>query len=178
MLDDAGEAFAKKPRRFGLKSVQPRVEANRVVGQSNGRDRAVSAQRMPGLTMVLIRDPDVALFSFFAITVSNGESITLLTDRQRTAHPDHKFMTRRPDRTFAERADRHWFPYHLMGVEVTPDQKGLYATQVKALVPVDATGARIGTIREFEPETFVWTVLLMELVRQQYGHQNHQLLTQ
>jgi hypothetical protein len=62
--------------------------------------RAMQAQDFPGISMCLIRDPMV-LESFFVFAVRNGDTLTVLTDRENRDHPAQARMSRRPDRTLS-----------------------------------------------------------------------------
>lgn len=135
--------------------------------------RAMRAQRVPGVNVVLLRDPEEALRSTFVVAFRNGDNITVLTDRTESPHPLAKYMSRRPDRDLSERAARHWFPYHLLDLKVTEDQKGLYASARTGLVPANAEGVKLAPITELGASCFVWLVLLADLVRERYWKANH-----
>lgn len=137
--------------------------------------RAMMAQRTSGVTLCLIRDPAVELFSFFVVAVKTGETITILTDREKVATPDFKFKTRRPDRTFDRRTGRHHFPYQLLDVRVSEDQTRLYTVAKTDLVPTNVTAVEVAKIGDLEAEQFVWLVLLFDLVADRYGTQRHLL---
>lgn len=138
--------------------------------------KAMQQQPVSGITLCMIRDPEV-LFSFFAITVRNGESLTVLTDRPEVPHPDHKYMTRSraSARSFESRLERHRFPYELLDLEVSADGKALFAKQSKALVPLNTSATKLSTIDQLCPDSFVWLVLLFDLIAERYGSQNLQL---
>jgi len=135
--------------------------------------RAMRAQRVGGINVVLVRDPSVALRSYFVIALRDGDNITILTDRDTEAHPLAKEMHRRPDRDLEERANRHWFPYELLDLKVTEDQRQLYAAARESLVPVDAEGVRLKPIAEIGVGSFVWLVLLADLVREKFWERGH-----
>ncbi len=138
--------------------------------------RRAAAQAIPGITIVLVRDP-VVLTSYFAVVACNGESITVLTDRDAGPHPDHKHMSRprAAARAFERRAEAHWFPWQLLDLEVSADRKTLFARSTSAIVPHDVAGVKVGELRAFSPEQFVWYVLLAELMRQRYGVEHARL---
>lgn len=139
--------------------------------------KAMQQQSASGITLCMVRDQEEPLFSFFVIAIRNGESLTILTDRQEVPHPDHKYMTRSraASRRFEARAERHRFPYELLDLEVTADAKVLYAKESTALVPMNTSAVKISTIAEMAPDCFVWLILLFDLVRDRYGTQNAQL---
>ncbi len=137
--------------------------------------RAVRAQRMPGITLALIRDPEQALFSYFVFAIRNGDTITVLTDRSKEAHPASKRMSRRPDRAFNERASRHWFPYSLVEVEVSEDQKRLHTAARTSLVPINVEAVPLKKIGALEPEEFIWATLMFDLIRDKYWKKDTKL---
>jgi hypothetical protein len=140
--------------------------------------RAMQAEGLRGqrgLNLCLVRDPEEALHSFFVITVVNGESLTLLTDRDKAAHPAQKSMSRRPDRELQRRAEKHWFPYDLLELAVTEDQKQLYAKARTALVPINAEAVKLTDFSELHPACAIWLALVFELLRERYLKENMQL---
>lgn len=141
--------------------------------------RAMQAQGLHGLRSVslcLIRDPIEALHSFFVIAIVNGESLTVLTDRDRASHPLHKAMTRRPDKSFVRRAEQGWFPYELVNIQVSDDQRRLYAEARKAIVPVNAQAVELANFSSLHPADAIWLSLLFELIRWRYLEENLALL--
>jgi hypothetical protein len=135
---------------------------------------ALRAQNIPGINMVLIRDPE-ALHSYFIFAVRNGETMTVLTDHDDEAHPLQKSMSRRPDRQLDRRAAKNWFPYQLLDLKVTADGRRRYAEARTALVPIDAHGVPLVDVKDLPAEQFVWAVLMFDLIREQYGKMNVQL---
>jgi hypothetical protein len=140
--------------------------------------RAMQAQGrrgFRGINLCLIRDPVEALFSFFVIAIVNGESLTILTDRDKHAHPHYKQMARRPDREFESRAHRNWFPYELVSVSVSEDQKRLWANARTGIVPINAQAVELADFSSLHPADAIWLTLLFELIREKYLQENKQL---
>lgn len=48
---------------------------------------AMRGQKIAGITLVLIRDPEEVMASYFVFAVKNGGTITILTDRETGPHP-------------------------------------------------------------------------------------------
>jgi len=147
---------------------EPRV--NRQVWEFwnvNSLLRALRSQALPGVTICLIRDPE-ALHSFFCISVVDGDRMFVLTDRDRHPHPLAKEMSRRPDRELVRRASRHRFPYQLLDLKSTEDQKALYAEARTALVPVNAAGVPLAPLGELYVDQIAWVSLLLDLVREKF----------
>lgn len=136
---------------------------------------ALRIQSIPGVTLALIRDPVDALHSYFCFAIRNGDTITVLTDQDRGPHPAHKRMTRRPDKAFSRRACLHWFPYQLVEVEVTEDQKRLFVKARTQMVPINAKAVAVGRLVDLEPEQFIWASLVLDLIREKYWKKNLQL---
>jgi hypothetical protein len=133
---------------------------------------AMRAQSVPGITLCLIRDPEDAFRSYFVFAIRNGGTITILTDRQTGPHPAYQRMTRRPDRDLSRRAEQNWFPYHLLDLGVSEDQKRLYVKSRTSLVPVNAKAIVLSQVRSLYPEQFVWLTLMFDLIRDKYWKQD------
>lgn len=137
------------------------------------------AQKVPGISLCLIRDPVEALHSYFVFAIRNGGTLTVLTDRTKGAHPAYKRMSRRPDRMLDRRASQNWFPYQLLELEKIKDAegdvKGFYARARKQLVPINIEAIPLKDIRDLEPEQFVWTILVFDLIRDKFWKQDAKL---
>lgn len=136
---------------------------------------ALRAQKVPGISLCLIRDPEESLFSFFVFAIRNGDTITILTDRSREPHPAYKRMSRRPDRELERRASRNWFPYSLLDIKASEDGKRLYANARTSLVPINVEGVPLKKIGQLHPEELVWLTLMFDLIRDRYWKKNHLL---
>jgi hypothetical protein len=131
---------------------------------------ALRGQKLPGITLVLIRDPEV-MHSFFCFAVRDGDNITILTDKQHHPHPDYKRMARRPDRELVKRAEQFWFPYELLDLKPTEDAKALYASARTALVPVNSEAVALTDLKSCNPATVIWSTLVFELIREKFQNQ-------
>lgn len=131
--------------------------------------RAMQAQRHPGISVCLIRDPDV-LQSFFVFAVSNGENLTVLVDKDPDAHPAARDLTRRPDKAFLARSGKYHFPYHL--IEVQPRSVPGWNVEVDkrtALVPINLETVKLAAIKDLRSETVLWLTMMFDLIRVKYG---------
>ncbi len=140
----------------------------------NSLIRALRSQNIPGVSVVLIRDPQV-LHSFFVMAIKNGDTITILTDKEEDAHPAFKRMSRRPDRLLERRANQHWFPYNLLDLKVSEDGKRLYENQRNSLVPINVSAVQLTHIQNLSPEQFIWLMLVTDLIKDKYWTNNHHL---
>ncbi len=136
---------------------------------------ALMAQKFPGITLIMIRDPAEVFASFFAFAIRNGDNITILTDREKGAHPKYNQMSRRPDRAMDERAARHYFPYKLLGFKISADQKRLFANARNELVPHNASAAPLQDVAKLEGDEILWLVMMFDLIRDRYWKKNLQL---
>lgn len=140
---------------------------------------SMRSQRVAGISLCLIRDPVDAMFSYFVFAIRNGSTLTILTDRDKEPHPAFSRMTRRPDRSLSRRAARNWFPYQLLDLKEQKDElgnvKGLYANARTQLVPINVEAVPLKSINELEPEQFVWTSLVFELILDKYWKQDEKL---
>lgn len=129
---------------------------------------AMRRQMVSGITIALIRgrdSEDDVYRAYFVIGIRNGETITILTDFAEGEHPEYHRMTRRPERRLDDRANKHWFPYHLLDDEAAKRRKVVDKT---ALVPIDAKPRAISKISDLDPGGFVWTILLFDLLRDKF----------
>lgn len=111
--------------------------------------------------VALIRSPDDARQSFFAIAVRNGDCISVLTDREprQQRHPLMDKMARRPDRDLDVRSARFWFPYDLISSPVVKCDTGT------GLVPINARSAQKWPLADLHPATLAWLAMVFDLIR-------------
>lgn len=133
------------------------------------------AQKVSGISLCLIRDPEEALHSYFIFAIRNGTTMTILTDREKIAHPAQNRMSRRPDRTLSQRASRNWFPYRLLDLKTDKEEKRIFANHRNQLVPINVNAVSLLGIRDLEAEEFVWATLMFDLIRDKFWHQDFRL---
>lgn len=140
---------------------------------------AMRAQKFGGISVVLIRDPEQALNSYFIFAIKNKFTFTILTDIQKGPHPAYNRMSRRPDRNLERRAAQNWFPYDLIGIREVKNAEGeterLVAEVRKQIVPINVEAIPIKPIRDLEAEQFVWTILMFDLIRDRFWVKNERL---
>lgn len=129
---------------------------------------AIRHQMVSGITLALIRPEDVYQ-AYFVLGLRNGDTTTVLTDFTEGAHPEYHNITRRPERRLEERARLHWFPYRLLDEDAVPKRR----RNKKALVPIDAKAVPIEEIVNLEPPEFIWLTLLLDLVAEKFGRDDH-----
>lgn len=139
----------------------------------NSLVRALQAQQIPGVSICLIRDSQ-ALWSYFVFAVKNGDVITVLTDKQDDPHPAFRKMTRNPSRTLKNRMDQHLFPYQLLDLE--EDSRGRFQVIERTqLVPLNIDLVKLCEFKDLDADQFIWAILVLELIRDKYWKENHQL---
>lgn len=130
--------------------------------------RAMQAQRHPGISVCLIRDPDV-LESFFVFAISNGENLTVLVDKNPDAHPAARDLTRRPDKEFLARSGKYHFPYELTDVKYRPAPGWDVAFDKRtALVPINLETVKLSAIKDLRSDTILWLTMMFDLIRVKY----------
>lgn len=135
-----------------------------------------AACRQPsGVTLSLVRDPD-DLQSYFVFAIRNGGNLYLLSDVPVYAHPLKQYMSRRPERDFASRTCRNWFPYDLLNLVFDEDAKAFFADETKrrSLVPQQQTIDRLKPISELDPQEVLWIVMMFDLIVEKFWHKRHQ----
>lgn len=132
--------------------------------------RAMRTQKISGISMVLIRDMAIAYSSFFCFAIRDGETLTILTDREKSRHPLQKLMSRRPERTLEARIERHRFPYDLLDLSVTDDNRLHVAEDKTSIVPLQTEAIKLRHVNTFSPDVFIWTVMIFDLLREKKFH--------
>ena len=132
---------------------------------------AMKLQRIPGVSLCLIRDPDEVMASYFVFAVSNGENLTVLTDREEGPHPMYWRMSRKPERQMAARWNKNYFPYHLL--DLKQDSKGdFYAAERDGLVKYNTEAIKLAPLGSLPPADFMWTTLVLDRINEDFGKQN------
>lgn len=128
--------------------------------------------RMPsGVTLNLVRDPD-DLQSYFVFAIRNGGNLWLLSDVPAHAHPLQRYMTRRPERAYASRACRNWYPYDLLDLEFD-DASKTYHADAKArtrLIPVQQVLDKRKLLKDLHPNETLWTIMMFDLIVDAFWH--------
>lgn len=117
------------------------------------------------VSLALIQPSSTKLTSYFAIGVRDGEVLHLLTDLERSSHPDFRSMTRRPDRDVERRSRSHLLPYRLLDeMGKIEDSKRTASDDLRGdLVP--ALGARVlGHLSVLSPQEITWLLMVADLI--------------
>jgi len=121
------------------------------------------------VSMHLIRNPNF-FEMYFCFVIKNGSNIYIMTDKQEHKNPLFHSMTRRPDRDLARQIGKHTFPYYLM--DVGSEDGELYTLKKEdlgnALAPYQKDTKIISTIDQLEESSLIWTILMFNLIQQNY----------
>jgi hypothetical protein len=128
-----------------------------------------------GVSMHMIGTPD-AFNTYFVFLIRNGGNIYLLSDVPKEKHPLYSEKTRRPDRRFAERAEKGWFPYELADVAFDVEYEEYYKTQSKAhdLVTYQVEWRDLSAVNQLEPDTVIWLSMMFSLIIQRFWSEDIQ----
>jgi len=129
---------------------------------------AIGNSPVSGVTICVVRDPDVPQFSYFTFAVRNGGNLILLTDKADEAHPQYKFMTRKPGRNLEKRMGKHHFPYQYIGAEYTSNSDHARLKGTPGLVKYQSKADSIGLFSKMEPDQVIWAILLLEKISEAY----------
>ena len=122
----------------------------------------------PGITLCHLTDPEGDVFSYFALSVWNGGTLTVLSDRPNYAHPAQKGMLRKPARMLAERWGQHHFPYHLLEATFSENLKEVTFEPGTGLVRTDIPGYPVQSIWDLEPDVVIWLLMVFEQLGTRY----------
>lgn len=124
-----------------------------------------------GIALNLIRDPD-ELHSYFAFSIRNGGNVIMLTDTQEYAHPLGRSMSRRPDRAFADRVSKNWFPYQLLQLKVNDRGDVYHDRYSKAveqnIVPKQGDHFVLSKLADLEINQIIWLALVFDLIKEKF----------
>lgn len=125
-----------------------------------------SASLIPsGVSLHLIQSPD-KYQSYFIFCLKNGENIIIYTDKEENEHPLQGQMSRRPDRNFANRVNKNWFPYELFEYEYSDDMKHLYFSETKNtnLTVKQNEFIIVSDLKDIEARSLIWIITMFELI--------------
>lgn len=129
----------------------------------------------PGVALCHLLDPDGLEFSYFAFSIWNGGTLTVVTDKRDYSHPLQKQMERCPGRSLRERWGKHHFPYELLNAEFHENGKQVTFEQKPGLVRYNMSAARIAEVWSLEPDVVIWLIMVFEQLQQKYFVENHLL---
>jgi hypothetical protein len=125
-----------------------------------------------GISLNLIKPPD-GYQSYFVFSIRNGGNLYLLTDSQKEEHPLQNQMRRRPDRLLEERAGKNWFPYYLLDIERTEDNR-LFFKDSKSTVLYQQEAFPLKRINELEFNEIVWVSMMFDLIEEKFWKKSFQ----
>jgi hypothetical protein len=161
------DTFARGPRRAGHLRYNRRVLK---FWNVNSLVRAMETQPEDGISMCLLRDPNVVEHSFFAFAVRDGDVREIWSDVPQASHPMHKHMSRSRAlaRSLEDRAGALRFPYQLLdakfvdeGRRVVPDNSS------EALVRTNIEAVAIASLADLPADQILWAIMMFDLLRHQ-----------
>lgn len=132
------------------------------------------ANKEPGIALCHILDQNGLEFSYFAFSIWDGGTLTIVTDKTKYAHPLQKQMSRNPTRALLKRWGEHHFPYELLNAEFH-DNKSVVFKQKQGLVAYNTKATKIAEIWKLEPDVIIWLMMIFEQLHQKYFIENHRL---
>lgn len=166
------ETLRRDTFRFGARRAEHLRYNKRVLKfwNVNSLVRALEVQPEDGISMCLLRDPDVIEYSFFAFAMRDGDNVSVWSDVESQAHPLQKFMSRSRMRArrLEERAEALRFPYQLL--DVVFDDEGKHArpdTSGTALVRTNIEAVAIAPLEMLPPDQILWSLMMFDLLRYQ-----------
>lgn len=165
------DTFARGPRRSDALRYNRRVLK---FWNVNSLVRALEVQPEDGISLCLLRDPQVVEYSFFAFAMRDGDTLSMWSDVPESSHPLQKFMSRSRARArnLDDRACAFRFPYHLLdatfvdeGRAVVDDASGT------ALVRTNVEAVTIASLEDLQPDEILWALMMFDVLRYQPEHE-------
>lgn len=137
----------------------------------NSLVRAAAIQPTDGISIVLVRDPNVIEYSFFCFLVKDGENISVWTDAEKGTHPMQKHMSRSRarGRRLEERMSKLRFPYQLLKAKFD-DEGHAYEVTGDSLVRTNLEAVAVARIEDLDPDQILWAIMVLDVLRKE-GHQ-------
>ncbi|KQN96964.1 hypothetical protein [Paenibacillus sp. Leaf72] len=122
-----------------------------------------------GISLNFIRDPK-ADDSFFAFAIRNGQTISILTDKEKVINPleRHKSRARSKARSVFKRIDENHFPYSLLNVTYIDDEAYIPPHKEQGLVVHKKQSVPRMQLNELSESEIIWLVMMFELIRDKF----------
>jgi len=130
----------------------------------NSMIAAATRQPMDGVTLTLIRDPEVPENSYFGFLVRYGENIMFLSDKPHFDNPGQSSWIRNPGRGLERRMNKSLFPYSVLDIKFDARDRA-YVTNPKFLVLHQETAFRVEKLSSICKDEALWAVLLTDLIQ-------------
>lgn len=147
--------------------------SSEILGFWNVRSLLEFLQHMPvdGISLNVIQDPSDVAYTYFAVGVRSGGSITVLSDRPDMPHPlaAELCRPRGGGRRFMERVGRYRFPYErCVKVEFSDGDRHVRSAS-RGIVPVNADPAPVARFSDLPCDELLWLAMLFDCVRERFG---------
>jgi hypothetical protein len=134
---------------------------------------AMGNQPMDGVTLVLIRNREIEEYSQFCFAVRNGNTLTLLVDREQFYNPEQQHLRRGPGKDFARRLADSWLPWDLLGIRAHVDQHGsvrevTVERGTSHIVPFQVEAVRLARVEDLDADRFTWLILMADRLHERF----------
>ena len=129
----------------------------------NSMIAAAARQAMDGVTLTLIRDPEIPEHSYFGFLIRYGENIIFLSDRPKFDNPAQSSWTRNPGRDLQRRMNRSLFPYSVLDIQYDARDRA-YVKPTQGLVLHQETAFQVAKLSNICKDEAIWAVLLTDLI--------------
>lgn len=128
-----------------------------------------------GIVLALIQDSEDLSNSYFVFAIRNGGTMTILTDRERTAHPLETQMSRSRarGREFENRITSYYFPYDTLMKIDHGDNGRAYVNGNERAVAVREDGVALQPINLLMPDEIVWVILMFGHLNDKFFKENY-----
>lgn len=129
-----------------------------------------------GIVMAMIQDTEDDSNTYFVFAIRNGGTMTILTDRERTAHPLETQMSRSRarGRAFNERIESYYFPYDsLMDIQFGDNDRAYVRPQEETSLATRQDGIPIRPINLLGPDEIVWVIMVFSHLNEKFFKENY-----
>lgn len=129
----------------------------------NSMIAAATRQTMDGVTLTLIRDPEVPENTYFGFLVRYGENIIFLSDKPEFDNPAQSSWSRNPGKGLEKRINKSLFPYSVLNIKYDARDRA-YVPAPNSLVLHQETAYRVQKISNLCKDEALWALLLTDLI--------------
>ena len=136
----------------------------------------VSKQQDAGVALYAVIDR-MSYDNYFVLGIKNGQNITMLSDRPKSPTGLGGQMHRRfPERSFANRVQKGYFPYDLLDVEIELVDDHYYAftnfNNKEGIILREKGFIYLGEISSLRQDNLLWILSMMQLIDERYFKKN------
>lgn len=122
-----------------------------------------------GVVLAMIQDEKQLSDAYFVFAIRNGGTLSVLTDRKKTAHPLQSMMsrTRLEGRQFYERISQYHFPYSILDITYG-DNGRAYITSEETSLMQKEEGFAVKEIKDLEHDEIVWIMMMFDFIEEKF----------